>query len=73
MLQEVQQCKLPEGLTVEFADELLQPVPLCPATNRGMPVEYERYLDDPSYNINNVPPNFMFQTKIFKLSRLCAV
>ena len=73
MLQVVQQCSLLEGSAVEFADVLFQPVPWSPATKRGMPTEYERYLDDPAYNIINVPPNFMFQAKVFKPSRLCAV
>ena len=72
MLQVVQQCNL-EGLIAEFAYVLFQPVPWSPTTKRGMPVEYERYLDDPAYSVINVPPNFMFQAKIFKPSRLCAV
>jgi hypothetical protein len=38
-----------------------------------MPAEYEQYLDDPTYAIINVPPNFMFKAKIFKPSRLCAI
>ena len=73
MLQVVQQCNLLQDSTVEFADVLFQPVPWSPTTKRGMPVAYERYLDDPAYNIINIPPNFMFQAKIFKPSRLCAV
>ena len=69
----VQQCNLPKGCTVAFADILFQPVPWSPTTKRGMPVEFERYLDDPACNIINVPPNFMFQAKVFTPSRLCAV
>eukprot|EP00897_Mesotaenium_endlicherianum_P001229 jgi/Mesen1/1133/ME000123S00303 len=36
--------------------------------------EYEKYLEDKdNYVIINVPPNYMFQAKIFKPSRLCAI
>ncbi|BBN09647.1 hypothetical protein MPTK1_4g21480 [Marchantia polymorpha subsp. ruderalis] len=57
-----------------FSGELFQPVPWSPTTKHGMPQEYEKYLEDKEqYAIINVPPNFMFQAKIFKPSRLCAV
>ena len=72
-LQVVKQCNLPEGTMVEFADVLFQPVPWSPTTKKGMPAEFERYHANADYNIINVPPNFMFQAKIFKPSRLCAV
>ncbi|KAK9834856.1 hypothetical protein WJX81_004161 [Elliptochloris bilobata] len=71
--QVVKQCNLPEGVTAGFAGVLFQPVPWSPTTKRGMPMEFERYLDNPAYNIINVPPNFMFQAKVFKPSRLCAI
>lgn len=58
---------------MEFADVLFQPVPWSPTTKKGMPAEFERYHANADYNIINVPPNFMFQAKIFKPSRLCAV
>ena len=38
-----------------------------------MPQEYEQYHESPDFFIINVPPNFMFQSKIFKPSRLCAI
>ena len=37
-----------------------------------MPQEFEKYHADSAYVVINVPPNFMFQAKIFKPSRLCA-
>lgn len=52
---------------------LFTPVPWSPATTRGMPREFEKYHDDSNYATINVPPNFMFQAKIFKPSRLCAL
>ncbi len=71
--QVVKQCSLPETAAVAFADVLFQPVPWSPATRKGMPQEFERYHGSPEFAIINVPPNFMFQAKIFKPSRLCAV
>lgn len=62
-----------EGKTVEFTELLFQPVPYTTATPKGMPPEYEKYHADDKYIIINVPPNFMFQAKIFKPSRLCAI
>lgn len=58
---------------VEFTDLLFQPVPYTPTATKGMPVEFEPYHDSPDYVIVNVPPNFMFQAKIFQPSRLCAI
>jgi len=71
--QVVKQCSLPETAAVAFADVLFQPVPWSPTTRKGMPQEFERYHGSPEFAIINVPPNFMFQAKIFKPSRLCAV
>ncbi len=58
---------------IEFTGLLFQPVPYTTATPKGMPSEYEQYHADDKYIIINVPPNFMFQAKIFKPSRLCAI
>ncbi|KAK9814689.1 hypothetical protein WJX72_009839 [[Myrmecia] bisecta] len=71
--QVVKECKLAGNTVLEFAGVLFQPVPWSAATKRGMPQEYEKYLDDPDYTVINVPPNFMFQAKIFNPSRLCAI
>lgn len=60
-IQVMEQCKLPEGTRVEFTEMLFQPVPWSPTTKRGMPAQFERYLDDPSYLVINVPPNFIFK------------
>ena len=38
-----------------------------------MPKEFEIYHRSTDHLIINVPPNFMFQAKIFKPSRLCAI
>jgi hypothetical protein len=62
------QCK-----QVEFTELLFQPVPYTPAAPKGMPVEYEPYLDSPEHIVINVPPNFMVKAKIFQPSRLCAI
>lgn len=62
-----------EGKNVEFTELLFQPVPYTTATPKGMPAEFEKYHADDKYIIINVPPNFMFQAKIFKPSRLCAI
>lgn len=56
-----------------FTDLLFQPVPYSQHTPKGMPPEFEKYHNSDRYIIINVPPNFMFQTKIFKPSRLCAI
>ncbi|WP_017315286.1 hypothetical protein [Mastigocladopsis repens] len=58
---------------VEFLELLFQPVPYSLATPKGMPVEFEKYYESEEYAIINVPPNFMFNAKIFKPSRLCAI
>ena len=58
---------------VEFTDLLFQPVPYSITTPKGMPTEFEKYHESDEYAIINVPPNFMFNAKIFKPSRLCAV
>lgn len=58
---------------IEFAELLFQPVPYSQQTPKGMPREFERYHNSDDYIIINVPPNFMFQAKIFKPSRLCAI
>lgn len=57
----------------EFTDRLFQPVPYSTATPKGMPPEFEPFHGASDYAIINVPPNFMFQAKIFKPSRLCAI
>lgn len=56
-----------------FTNQLFQPVPYSQQTPKGMPREFERYHNCDDYIIINVPPNFMFQAKIFKPSRLCAI
>lgn len=58
---------------IEFTELLFQPVPYTPTTTKGMPVEFEQYHNSPDYIIINVPPNFMFQAKIFQPSRLCGI
>ena len=58
---------------LEFAELLFQPVPYSSDTPKGMPAEFEQYHQSIDFAIVNVPPNFMFQAKIFKPSRLCAV
>lgn len=58
---------------VEFTELLFQPVPYSPTTPKGMPAEFEKYHESQEYAIINVPPNFMFNAKIFKPSRLCAI
>jgi hypothetical protein len=57
-----------------FTELLFQPVPYSSQTPKGMAAEFEPYHDDPEhYAIVHVPPPFMFQAKIFKPSRLCAI
>lgn len=58
---------------IAFTDLLFQPVPYSQYTPKGMPAEFEQYHNSDEYIIINVPPNFMFQAKIFKPSRLCAI
>lgn len=58
---------------VEFTELLFQPVPYSAATPKGMPSEFEQYHESSDYIIINVPPNFMFKSKIFQPSRLCAI
>jgi hypothetical protein len=61
------------GQLVKFTELLFQPVPYSTATPKGMPAEFQAYHNSDDYLIINVPPNFMFQAKIFKPSRLCAI
>jgi|SRR6478672_2864845 hypothetical protein len=58
---------------VEFTELLFQPVPYSQETPKGMPASFEQYHQSEDYLIINVPPNFMFQAKVFQPSRLCAV
>jgi hypothetical protein len=58
---------------IRFTELLFQPVPYSQQTPKGMPREFEQYHNNGEYIIINVPPNFMFQAKIFKPSRLCAI
>jgi hypothetical protein len=66
-IQQVSNAKL------EFTELLFQPVPYSSETPKGMPKEFEAYYQSVDHLIINVPPNFMFQAKIFKPSRLCAI
>ncbi|MBD2567876.1 hypothetical protein [Anabaena lutea] len=58
---------------VEFTELLFQPIPYSLDTPKGMPAEFEKYHASSEYTIINIPPNFMFNAKIFRPSRLCAV
>lgn len=58
---------------LEFTELLFQPVPYSSQTPKGMPTDFEKYYESDEYAIINVPPSFMFQAKIFKPSRLCAI
>ncbi|MEM9212813.1 MAG: hypothetical protein AAGD25_00420 [Cyanobacteria bacterium P01_F01_bin.150] len=58
---------------VEFTTLLFQPAPYTVNETKGMPCEYEQYYESPDYVIINVPPHFMFEAKIFKPNRLCAI
>lgn len=58
---------------VEFTELIFQPVPYSENTPKGMPKLFEQYYESPDYVIINVPPNFMFQAKVFSPSRLCAI
>lgn len=71
--QVVKECRLEEGSEVKFSGQLFQPVPWSVTSRKGMPPEFEKYSDNPEFTIINIPPNFMFQAKIFKPSRLCAI
>ena len=61
------------GVKLEFTELIFQPVPYSSETPKGMPQEFEAYYQSVDHLIINVPPNFMFQAKIFKPSRLCAI
>jgi hypothetical protein len=62
-----------DNAKLEFAELIFQPVPYSSETPKGMPQEFEAYYQSVDHLIINVPPNFMFQAKIFKPSRLCAI
>jgi hypothetical protein len=57
----------------EFTQLLFQPVPYSPSTPKGMPAEFEPFHASTDHVIINIPPQVMFQAKIFKPSRLCAI
>jgi hypothetical protein len=68
------QIKAESQLTnLEFTELIFQPVPYSIQTPKGMPPEFEVYHNNDVIIIINVPPNFMFNAKIFKPSRLCAI
>ena len=71
--QVVKECRLEEDSEVKFSGQLFQPVPWSITSKKGMPPEFEQYSDNPKFTIINIPPNFMFQAKVFKPSRLCAI
>ncbi|ABW29905.1 hypothetical protein [Acaryochloris marina] len=58
---------------IEFTELIFQPVPYSANTPKGMPQLFEQYHESEDYVIINVPPNFMFQAKVFSPSRLCAI
>lgn len=58
---------------IRFTELLFQPVPYSQHTPKGMPREFEQYHNSDEFIIINVPPNFMFQAKVFQPSRLCAI
>ncbi|PSB02000.1 hypothetical protein [Merismopedia glauca] len=62
-----------QSTNLEFTELLFQPVPYSMQTPKGMPREFEIYHHKNDYLIINVPPNFMFNAKIFNPSRLCAI
>ncbi|WP_339458674.1 hypothetical protein [Nodularia spumigena] len=66
-------CQQSKCEKLEFTDLLFQPVPYSFSTPKGMPAELEKYHESDEYVIINVPPNFMFNAKIFQPSRLCAI
>ncbi|GAX36512.1 hypothetical protein [Nodularia sp. NIES-3585] len=66
-------CQQSKSGKVEFTQLLFQPVPYSLSTPKGMPAEFEPYNASDEYVIINVPPNFMFNAKIFQPSRLCAI
>ncbi len=57
----------------EFTELLFQPVPYSSSTPKGMPAEFEKFHGSPEHIIINIPPHIMFQAKVFKPSRLCAI
>jgi len=70
----VKQAGWDKDTKIEFTGKLFMPVPWSPAERKGMPQEFEKYLaDKDNYQLVNVPPTFMFNAKIFRPSRLCAV
>eukprot|EP00271_Cylindrocystis_brebissonii_P006873 TRINITY_DN19751_c0_g1_i1.p1 TRINITY_DN19751_c0_g1~~TRINITY_DN19751_c0_g1_i1.p1 ORF type:complete len:192 (-),score=21.67 TRINITY_DN19751_c0_g1_i1:383-958(-) len=72
--QVAEQAGIEDGSRCTYTGNLFQPVPWSPNTPFGMPRELEKYVQDKEhYVVINVPPNFMFQAKIFKPSRLCAI
>ncbi len=72
-IQQFSQQLTDTGTSIEFTELLFQPVPYSTQTPKGMPPEFESYHNSDDYIIINVPPNFMFKSKIFKPSRLCAI
>ena len=68
-----QLCQYLKCENLELTELLFQPVPYSKDTPKGMPAEFEKYYESDEYAIINIPPNFMFNAKIFKPSRLCAI
>eukprot|EP00904_Undaria_pinnatifida_P008435 jgi/Undpi1/4721/HiC_scaffold_18.g08074.m1 len=72
MIAEV--CKQFDCTTAEYTGDIFQPVPYSAATPQGMPSDIEeKYFLKEEFGIANIPPVVMFNAKIFKPSRLCAV
>jgi hypothetical protein len=58
---------------VTFLELLFQPVPYSTNTPHGMPRAFEPYHNSDDYLVVNVPANFMFQARISRPARLCAI
>ena len=72
MINEVK--KNAKSAEASFTGLMFQPVPYSSNTPYGMPEQFEKYYHDKeNYVVCNIPPFFMFQAKIFKPSRLCAI
>lgn len=58
---------------VTFLELVFQPVPYSTDTPHGMAREFEPYYFSNDHGVINVPANFMFQARITRPNRLCAI
>ena len=62
-----------EAQKVKFTGILFQPIPQVSGSPRNLSPDVEPYFTSPDYAIVNIPPSFLFKSRISSPSKLCAI